>query len=44
MLFLKPVPVGSVVEFKSKVTLIKFVPGVGHVMSIVTKAFNEFKE
>lgn len=37
-------PVGSVVEFRSKVTLIQYVPNLGHVMRVVTKAFNEFKE
>jgi len=44
VLFLKPVPVGSIVEFHSKVTLIKYVEGVGHIMRVVTKAYNEFKE
>jgi hypothetical protein len=44
VLFLKPVPVGSIVEFRSKVTLIEYVKGVGYVMRVVTKAFNEFKE
>ena len=44
MLFLKPVPVGSVVEFESRVTLIEHIEGLGHVMRVVTKAYNEFKE
>jgi acyl-CoA hydrolase len=29
VLFLKPVPVGSVLEFRSKVTLIKEIQGIG---------------
>ena len=37
-------PVGSIVEFKSKVTLIQYVPNVGHVLRVITKAYNEFKE
>lgn len=44
VLFLKPVPVGSIVEFHSKVTLIQHVEGLGHVMRVVTKAYNEHKE
>ena len=44
VLFLKPVPVGSVLEFRSKVTLIKVVEGVGQVMRVVTKAYNDFDE
>lgn len=44
VLFLKPVPVGSIVEFHSKVTLIQKVEGLGHVMRVVTKAYNEHKE
>lgn len=44
VLFLKPVPVGSVLEFRSKVTLIKEIEGVGQVMRVVTKAYNDFDE
>lgn len=44
VLFLKPVSVGSITEFKSKITLIEEVEGVGQVLRVVTRAFNEFKE
>lgn len=43
VLFLKPVTVGSITEFKSKVTFIEQV-GDEHIFRVVTKAYNEFKE
>jgi acyl-coenzyme A thioesterase 9 len=42
VLFLSPVPVGSIMDFKSKVTLIEGMKGLGRVMRVVTKAYNEF--
>ena len=36
--------VGSTTEFKSKITLIEQIAGVGQVFRVVTKAYNEFKE
>ena len=41
---MKPVVVGSITEFKSKITLIEDVEGVGQVFRVVTKAYNEHKE
>jgi sulfatase maturation enzyme AslB (radical SAM superfamily) len=38
------VTVGSTAEFKSKITLIEQIAGVGLVFRVVTKAYNEFKE
>ena len=40
---MKPVVVGSITEFKSKITLIEDVEGVGQVFRVVTKAYNEHK-
>ena len=42
VLFLKPVPVGSVMDLRSKVTLIEEIEGIGKVMRVVVKGFNEF--
>ena len=44
VLFLKPVPVGSVMDLKSKVTLIEEIEGIGKVMRVVVKGYNEFGE
>ena len=44
VLFLKPVPVGSVMDMRSKVTLIEDLPGLGKVMRVVTKGYNEHGE
>lgn len=44
VLFLKPVNVGSIVDLKSKVTICEKVEGVGSVMRVVTKGYNEFGE
>jgi hypothetical protein len=41
---LKPVSVGSIIDFTSTVTLIEEIEGVGDVMRIVCKGFNEFGE
>ena len=41
VLFLKPVPVGSVMDLRSKVSLIEEIEGVGNVMRVVTKGYNE---
>ena len=41
VLFLKPVPVGSVMDLRSKVTLIEEIEGLGKVMRVVTKGYNE---
>ena len=41
VLFLKPVPVGSIMDLRSKVTLIEEIEGVGKVMRVVTKGYNE---
>ena len=41
VLFLKPVPVGSVMDMRSKVTLIEEIEGLGKVMRVVTKGYNE---
>ena len=42
VLFLQPVPVGSIIDLKSRVTLIENIEGIGQVMRVVTKAYNEF--
>lgn len=42
VLFLQPVPVGAIIDLKSKVTLIENLEGTGQVMRVVTKAYNEF--
>ena len=42
VLFLAPVPVGSVMDLRSKVTLIEEIEGIGKVMRVVVKGFNEF--
>ena len=42
VLFLKPVPVGSVMDLRSKVTLIEEIKGLGKVMRVVVKGYNEF--
>jgi len=42
VLFLKPVAVGSIVDLKSKVTIIEEIEGIGQVMRVVTKGYNEF--
>ena len=44
VLFLRPVPVGSVMDMRSKVTLIEDIPGLGKVMRVVTKGYNEHGE
>ena len=44
VLFLKPVPVGSVMDLRSKVTLIEEIEGTGKVMRVVVKGYNEFGE
>lgn len=36
--------VGSIAEFKAKITCIEEIEGVGQVFRVVTKAYNEFKE
>ena len=41
VLFLKPVTVGSVMDMRSKVTLIEEIDGLGKVMRVVTKGYNE---
>ena len=41
---MKPVPVGSVMDLRSKVTLIEDIPKLGKVMRVVTKGYNEHKE
>lgn len=41
MLFLAPVPVGSIMDLRSKVTLIEEIEGLGKVMRVVTKGYNE---
>ena len=41
VLFLKPVPVGSVMDLRSRVTLIEEIEGLGKVMRVVTKGYNE---
>jgi len=41
VLFLKPVPVGSIMDLRSKVTLIEEIEGLGKVMRVVTKGYNE---
>jgi acyl-CoA hydrolase len=43
VLFLKPVTVGSVMDLQSKVTLIEEIEGIGKVMRVVTKGYNEHK-
>ena len=44
VLFLKPVPVGSVMDLRSKITLIEMIEGIGKVMRVVVKGYNEFGE
>ena len=41
---MKPVPVGSIMDLRSKVTLIEEIEGIGKVMRVVVKGFNEFGE
>ena len=42
-MFLHPVTVGSVMDLQSKVTLIEEIEGIGKVMRVVTKGYNEHK-
>ena len=44
VLFLKPVPVGSIMDLRSRVTLIEDVPRLGKVLRVVTKGYNEHNE
>jgi len=44
VLFLKPVSVGDIVDLKSKVTIIEEIEGIGQVMRVVTKGYDEFGE
>ena len=44
VLFLRPVTVGSVMDMRSRVTLMEEIESIGKVMRIVVKGYNEFGE